>query len=98
MNEQPKKEHVSIVICGHVDSGKSTTTGHLLFKLGSISEREKEKLEKEAEALGKKSFAFAFWMDHKEEERKRGVTIDCNTKEFFTDTKHYAIIDAPGHK
>lgn len=75
----------------------STTTGHLLFKLGNMDVRQKEKLEKEAEALGKKSFAFAFWMDTLEEERKRGVTIKCNTKEFFTDTKHYTIIDAPGH-
>jgi len=62
------KQHVSIVICGHVDAGKSTTTGHLIFALGGINERE------------------------------RGVTISCTTKEFFTDSKHYTIIDAPGHR
>lgn len=93
-----EKPHLSIVICGHVDSGKSTTTGRLLFELGGIDEREMEKLKKEAEALGKGSFAFAFYMDRQKEERERGVTISCTTKEFFTDRWHYTIIDAPGHR
>eukprot|EP00879_Flechtneria_rotunda_P000039 GHRR01000067.1.p1 GENE.GHRR01000067.1~~GHRR01000067.1.p1 ORF type:complete len:464 (+),score=169.05 GHRR01000067.1:193-1584(+) len=92
------KEHLSIVICGHVDSGKSTTTGRLLFELGGIPERELEKLKEEAAALGKQSFAFAFYMDRQKEERERGVTIACTTKEFFTDKWHYTIIDAPGHR
>jgi len=92
------KEHLSIVICGHVDSGKSTTTGRLLFELGGIPERELEKLKAEADALGKSSFAFAFYMDRQKEERERGVTISCTTKEFFTDRWHYTIIDAPGHR
>ena len=92
------KEHLSIVICGHVDSGKSTTTGRLLFELGGIPERELEKLRAEADALGKSSFAFAFYMDRQKEERERGVTISCTTKEFFTDKWHYTIIDAPGHR
>jgi len=92
------KQHLSIVICGHVDSGKSTTTGRLLFELGGIPEREMEKLREEANALGKSSFAFAFYMDRAKEERERGVTIQCTTKEFFTDRWHYTIIDAPGHR
>jgi len=92
------KQHLSIVICGHVDSGKSTTTGRLLFELGGIPEREMEKLKQEADALGKSSFAFAFYMDRQKEERARGVTISCTTKEFFTDKWHYTIIDAPGHR
>ncbi|KXZ43317.1 hypothetical protein GPECTOR_94g639 [Gonium pectorale] len=92
------KEHLSIVICGHVDSGKSTTTGRLLFELGGIPERELEKLKEEAAALGKSSFAFAFYMDRAKEERERGVTIACTTKEFFTAKWHYTIIDAPGHR
>ncbi|GBF92448.1 elongation factor EF-1 alpha subunit [Raphidocelis subcapitata] len=92
------KPHLSIVICGHVDSGKSTTTGRLLFELGGIPERELEKLKEEAAALGKQSFAFAFYMDRQKEERERGVTIACTTKEFFTDKWHYTIIDAPGHR
>eukprot|EP01060_Flectonema_neradi_P012071 TRINITY_DN189_c1_g1_i12.p1 TRINITY_DN189_c1_g1~~TRINITY_DN189_c1_g1_i12.p1 ORF type:complete len:490 (+),score=147.72 TRINITY_DN189_c1_g1_i12:56-1471(+) len=92
------KDHLSIVICGHVDSGKSTTTGRLLFELGGIPEREMEKLKAEAERLGKQSFAFAFYMDRQKEERERGVTIACTTKEFFTDKWHYTVIDAPGHR
>jgi len=92
------KEHLSVVICGHVDSGKSTTTGRLLFDLGGIDAREMEKLKALAEELGKGSFAFAFFMDRQKEERERGVTIACTTKEFFTDKWHYTIIDAPGHR
>merc|ERR1740138_1694091 len=92
------KTHVSIVICGHVDSGKSTTTGRLIFDLGGIPEREMQKLKDEAKTLGKDSFAFAFYMDKSKEERARGVTIACTTKEFFTDKYHYTIIDAPGHR
>jgi elongation factor 1-alpha len=92
------KQHVSIVICGHVDAGKSTTTGRLIFELGGIPEREMQKLRDEADRLGKGSFAFAFYMDRQKEERERGVTISCTTKEFFTDSKHYTVIDAPGHR
>merc|ERR1712160_219659 len=66
-----EKEHLSIVICGHGDSGKSTTTGRLIFELGGLPERELEKLKQEAERLGKASFAFAFYMDRQKEERER---------------------------
>jgi len=93
-----EKKHVSIVICGHVDAGKSTTTGRLIFELGGIPEREMQKLRDEAEKLGKGSFAFAFYMDRQKDERERGVTISCTTKEFFTDSYHYTVIDAPGHR
>lgn len=89
---------MSVVIAGHVDSGKSTTTGHLLFKLGGISEREMQKLKEEAKVLGKDSFAFAFYMDTQKQERERGITIQCTTKEFFTPKYHYTIVDAPGHR
>ena len=93
-----EKQHVSIVVCGHVDSGKSTTTGHLIFELGGINERDMQKLRDEAKRLGKDSFAFAFYMDTTKEERERGVTISCQTKEFYTPKYHYTIIDAPGHR
>jgi len=92
------KQHVSIVICGHVDAGKSTTTGRLIFELGGIDQREMDKLKAEAKTLGKESFAFAFYMDRSKEERARGVTIACTTKEFFTASYHYTVIDAPGHR
>jgi len=98
MSGNEGKQHVSVVICGHVDSGKSTTTGRLIFELGGIPEREMEKLRKEADALGKSSFAFAFYMDRQKEERARGVTISCTTKEFYTSNYHYTIVDAPGHR
>eukprot|EP00172_Hildenbrandia_rubra_P004551 Plantae.Rhodophyta-Hildenbrandia_rubra.ctg940.p2 GENE.Plantae.Rhodophyta-Hildenbrandia_rubra.ctg940~~Plantae.Rhodophyta-Hildenbrandia_rubra.ctg940.p2 ORF type:complete len:467 (+),score=92.31 Plantae.Rhodophyta-Hildenbrandia_rubra.ctg940:2450-3850(+) len=98
MADQTGKTHVSIVICGHVDAGKSTTTGRLIFEMGGISEREMQKLKDEAKALGKDSFAFAFYMDKSKEERARGVTIACTTKEFFTESYHYTVIDAPGHR
>jgi len=92
------KAHVSIVICGHVDAGKSTTTGRLIFELGGIDEREMAKLKEEAKLLKDASFAFAFYMDRQKEERMRGVTISCTTKEFFTPLYHYTVIDAPGHR
>lgn len=92
------KEHVSIVIAGHVDSGKSTSTGRLIYDLGGIPEREMNKLKEEAKLHGKETFEFAFFMDKQEEERRRGITIVCTVKQFYTDTKHYTIIDAPGHK
>lgn len=87
-----------MVVCGHVDAGKSTTTGHLIFKLGGISTREMEKLQAEADQQGKSSFAFAYYMDKDKAERERGVTINCTTKEFYTDSYHYTIVDAPGHR
>jgi len=93
-----EKKHVSIVVCGHVDAGKSTTTGRLIFELGGIDERAMEKLRAEAKVLGKESFAFAFYMDKSKEERARGVTIACTTKEFYTPSYHYTIVDAPGHR
>jgi len=97
MSEDDKK-HISMVVCGHVDAGKSTTTGHLIFKLGGISAREMEKLQTEADQQGKSSFAFAYYMDKDKAERERGVTINCTTKEFHTDSYHYTIVDAPGHR
>jgi elongation factor 1-alpha len=93
-----EKQHVSIVVCGHVDAGKSTTTGRLIFELGGIEQREMTKLRDEADKMGKSSFAFAFYMDRQKEERERGVTISCTTKEFFTESKHYTVVDAPGHR
>jgi elongation factor 1-alpha len=99
MSEQKNNQkHVSIVIAGHVDSGKSTTTGRLIFELGGIDEREMQKLRDEAKTLNKESFAFAFYMDRCKEERSRGVTIQATVKEFHTDQYHYTIIDAPGHR
>ena len=92
------KSHVSIVVAGHVDAGKSSLTGRLLYDMGGIDERMMEKLRKKAEELGKPSFAFAYFMDNQKAEQERGITIACNTKEFYTKRYHYTIIDAPGHR
>merc|ERR1711871_1687985 len=81
--ENSQKPHLGIVIVGHVDAGKSTTTGHLLFKLGGLKPRVLENLKAEAASLGKQSFEFAFFMDKQKEERERGVTISCTTKDFI---------------
>jgi len=98
MVEDSEKAHLSVVVCGHVDAGKSTTCGHLIFKCGGVSEREMAKLNEMAAEKGKSSFGFAYYLDTCKEERERGVTIQCNTKEFFTEKYHYTIVDAPGHK
>ena len=93
-----EKQHISVSVVGHVDSGKSTTTGRLIYELGGISERDMEKLKQRAHELGKDSFAFAFYMDTQKEEQERGITISCTTKEFFTEKYHYTIVDCPGHR
>lgn len=93
-----KKEHLNLVFIGHVDHGKSTTVGRVLFDSGNISEQEMRKLEEKAKELGKTGFEFAFVMDNLAEERKRGVTIDLSHKKFETDKHYFTIIDAPGHK
>ena len=93
-----KKEHLNLVFIGHVDSGKSTSVGRILYETGAISEQVLNKLKDEAKRLGKDTFEFAYVMDSLKEERERGVTIDIAHKEFETDKYHCTIIDAPGHR
>ncbi len=92
------KPHLNLVIIGHVDHGKSTMTGHLLYVCGSISERDIQKFEKEAELIGRGSFKFAWALDKLKEERERGVTIDLAFYKFQTKKYYFTIIDAPGHR
>ena len=92
------KPHVNLVFIGHVDHGKSTLVGRLLYDSGALSEQEYRKLEAEAKSLGKGTFAFAFAMDNLKEERERGVTIDVSYKKFEGKKNNFTIIDAPGHK
>uniref|UniRef100_H3G570 Tr-type G domain-containing protein n=2 Tax=Phytophthora ramorum TaxID=164328 RepID=H3G570_PHYRM len=92
------KTKISMVVIGHVDAGKSTITGHLLYKLGYVSKRLMHKYEKESREAGKSSFAYAWVMDADEEERSRGVTMDVGTSHFETATKHVTLLDAPGHR
>ncbi|MBT7903762.1 translation elongation factor EF-1 subunit alpha [Candidatus Woesearchaeota archaeon] len=92
------KTHMNVVFIGHVDHGKSTTVGRLMFDSGTIDEQAMRKLKEKAAELGKSGFEFAFVMDGLKEERERGVTIDLAHKRFETDKYEYTIIDAPGHK
>ena len=78
------KPHLNLVFIGHVDAGKSTTVGRLLYDSGNIDEQAMRKLKEKAEELGKGGFEFAFVMDNLKEERERGVTIDLAHKKFDT--------------
>jgi len=93
-----EKTHINIVVIGHVDSGKSTTTGHLIYKCGGIDKRTIEKFEKEAQEMGKGSFKYAWVLDKLKAERERGITIDIALWKFETSKYYVTIIDAPGHR
>src|SRR3989304_3836163 len=92
------KPHLNLVFIGHVDHGKSTTVGRVLFDTGNFDAHELENLKKEAETLGKATFEFAFIMDRVKEERERGLTIDVAHRKFDTQKYYFTIIDAPGHR
>ncbi|KAJ1919909.1 translation elongation factor EF-1 alpha [Mycoemilia scoparia] len=93
-----EKIHINVVVIGHVDSGKSTTTGHLIYKCGGIDKRTIEKFEKEAAELGKGSFKYAWVLDKLKAERERGITIDIALWKFETPRYQVTVIDAPGHR
>jgi elongation factor 1 alpha-like protein len=86
------------MIVGHVDAGKSTLMGRLLFDLKAIDQRAIDKYKKEADSIGKGSFAFAWVLDQGTEERARGVTIDIAQNKFETSKTAFTILDAPGHR
>jgi len=92
------KVHINVVVIGHVDSGKSTSTGHLIYKCGGIDKRTIEKFEKEANEMGKGSFKYAWVLDKLKAERERGITIDIQLMKFHTEKFFVTIIDAPGHR
>merc|ERR1712072_663371 len=97
-NMGKEKIHINIVVIGHVDSGKSTTTGHLIYKCGGIDKRVIEKFEKEAAEMGKGSFKYAWVMDKLKSELERGITIDIALWKFSSPKRHYTVIDAPGQR
>jgi len=93
-----EKTHCNLVVIGHVDAGKSTTTGHLIYKCGGIDKRTIEKFEKESAEMGKSSFKYAWVLDKLKAERERGITIDIALWKFETAKFNFTIIDAPGHR
>merc|ERR1739849_55582 len=92
------KTHINLVVIGRVDAGKSTSTGHLIYKCGGIDKRAIEKFEKEAAEMGKGSFKYAWVLDKLKAERERGITIDIALWKFETTKFYVTIIDAPGHR
>merc|ERR1712048_136129 len=93
-----EKDRINLVVIGHVDSGKSTSTGHLIYKCGGIDERTIKKYEKEAEEMGKGTFKYAWVLDKLKAERERGITIDIALWKFESEKRIFTIIDAPGHR
>jgi small GTP-binding protein len=92
------REALSMVVAGHVDTGKSTILGHLMVKMGAFAERDVSKFEQQCKRVGKQSFQYAWILDQSEEERRRGITIDSGFQYFDTATKRVTVADAPGHK
>jgi len=92
------KPVINVAFVGHVDHGKSTTIGHLMFKCGNLPQQKLDKLKQEAEKHGKVGFEFAYYMDRFKEERERGVTIDLSYEKLITQKFEVTIIDAPGHR
>ncbi|XP_030838793.1 HBS1-like protein isoform X2 [Strongylocentrotus purpuratus] len=95
---QAGKELLNLVVIGHVDAGKSTLMGHLLYLLGQVNQRVMHKYETESRKQGKASFAYAWVLDETEEERGRGITMDVGLTRFETTHRLVTLLDAPGHK
>lgn len=92
------KPHLNLVIMGHVDHGKSTTTGHMLYLAGAVDDRTIKAYEEEAKKMGKEAFKYAWVLDNLKEERERGLTIDLRFLKFETKKYYFTVIDAPGHR
>ncbi|KAI9650640.1 hypothetical protein NHQ30_000660 [Ciborinia camelliae] len=92
------KNAANFVVIGHVDAGKSTLMGRLLYDLKVVDQRTVDRYRKEAEKMGKSSFALAWVLDQGTEERIRGVTIDIAMNKFETEKTVFTILDAPGHR
>ncbi|XP_038057818.1 HBS1-like protein isoform X2 [Patiria miniata] len=95
---QEGKQLINLVVIGHVDAGKSTLMGHLLYLLGQVNQRQMHKYEQESKKQGKASFAYAWVLDETGEERQRGITMDVGLTNFETPNRTVTLLDAPGHK
>jgi len=96
--KKEKKPRLALVCVGHVDAGKSTLMGHLLYLHGEVSQKQMHKFEKESKEMGKHSFRFAWVFDEHEEERSRGITVDVGVGHFETEHRSITLLDAPGHR
>ncbi|WVR05364.1 hypothetical protein IAU60_002378 [Kwoniella sp. DSM 27419] len=96
--EESGKSNISLIVVGHVDAGKSTLMGRLLYDIGELTEKEKTANERGSKKIGKGSFAFAWGLDALGDERDRGVTIDIATTHFATAHRNITLLDAPGHR
>lgn len=92
------KEHLNIVFIGHVDAGKSTMGGNILYLTGMVDKRTMEKYEKEAKEAGRETWYLSWALDSTPQERNKGKTVEVGRAYFETDTRRYTILDAPGHK
>ncbi|KAK9766011.1 hypothetical protein K7432_005217 [Basidiobolus ranarum] len=92
------KVGLNLVVIGHVDAGKSTLMGHLLYLLGEVNDRTMKKFERESQKIGKSSFAYAWVLDATDEERSRGVTMDVAITKFESPNRKFTLLDAPGHR
>jgi elongation factor 1-alpha len=89
---------MNLIFIGHVDHGKSTTVGRILFETGAVTEADMKKLQDKAKEFGMEGTELAYVMDALKEERQRGMTIDLSHKKFESAKYYYTIIDAPGHR
>lgn len=97
-SELDPREHLNVVFIGHVDAGKSTLGGQILFLTGMVDDRTIQKYEKEAKDKNRESWYMAYIMDTNEEERAKGKTVEVGRAHFSTEKKRYTVLDAPGHK
>ena len=98
VKEGDARPHINLVFIGHVDAGKSTLSGSILYLMGQVDKRTIERFEKEAKQRNRESWFLAFIMDTSEEERAKGITVEVGRAHFETDVNRYTILDAPGHK
>lgn len=97
-DDSPKKEHVNVVFIGHVDAGKSTIGGQIMYLTGMVDKRTLEKYERDAREKNRETWYLSWALDTNQEERDKGKTVEVGRAYFETAKKHFTILDAPGHK
>jgi peptide chain release factor subunit 3 len=98
LSKTTEKEHVNVVFIGHVDAGKSTIGGQIMYLTNMVDKRTLEKYEKEAKEINRETWYLSWCMDTNAEERNKGKTVEVGRAYFETEKKHFTILDAPGHK